>query len=51
MVDRDVESMLAGGLVEPEQLRRHFAAIEPNLYRYPAVDSPSFRRALDELTG
>lgn len=47
---QDVQSMLAGGLVEPEKLRRHFAAIEPNLYRFPAIDPPSFRRALEELS-
>jgi len=45
----DVKTMLAEGLVEPEQLRQHFQAIEPGLYRYPAIDPPSFRRAVDEM--
>jgi hypothetical protein len=42
----DVRTMLATGLVEPAELRRLFAAIAPELYRYPAVDPPSFERAL-----
>jgi hypothetical protein len=44
----DVATMLHTGLIDPEALRRHFEAITPQLYRYPAVDPPSFRRALDE---
>jgi hypothetical protein len=45
----DVRRMLDEGLVDAEELRRHFAAIEPALYRYPALDAASFRRALDEV--
>jgi hypothetical protein len=26
-----------------------FDAIEPQLYRYPAIDPASFRRAVDEI--
>jgi len=44
----DVESMLNAGLVEPARLRELFGAIVPRLYRYPAVDAASLRRALDE---
>jgi hypothetical protein len=44
----DVAEMLARGLVEPERLRALFEAIVPRLDRYPAIDPPSFRRALDE---
>lgn len=44
----DVREMLARGIVTPEQLRTQFAQVEPELYRYPAVDPGSFRRALDE---
>jgi hypothetical protein len=43
----DVAEMLARGLVSREQLRRDFAAIEPVLYRYPALDAASFRRAVE----
>lgn len=45
---QDVREMLARGLVEPERLRELFAQIEPQLYRYPALDPPSFRRAVEE---
>lgn len=44
----DVEQLLARGLVEPSRLRELFAAIEPRLHRYPAVDPTSFRKSLDE---
>ena len=44
----DVATMLRTGLVEPGELRRLFESIEPQLYRYPALDPRSFRRALDE---
>jgi hypothetical protein len=43
----DVAQLLARGLVDPEQLRTLFGAIEPRLYRFPAVDPVSFRRRLD----
>lgn len=45
----DVRSMLKDGLIEPARLRELFDAIEPVLYRYPAVDPVAFRRALDEF--
>jgi hypothetical protein len=43
----DVRQMIARDLVAPAALRHAFAAIEPQLYRYPAIDPPSFRRALE----
>lgn len=43
----DGPAMLARGLVDPARARALFAAIEPELYRFPAVDPPSFRRAVD----
>ena len=43
----DVRAMLERGLVEPARLRELFAAIEPMLYRFPAVDPPTFRAALE----
>jgi hypothetical protein len=46
----DVREMLRRGLVERRALREYFDAIEPMLYRYPAVDPASFRRAVDEAT-
>jgi hypothetical protein len=44
----DVDEMLRRGLVDPPKLRELFAAIEPQIYRYPALDAGRLRRALDE---
>ncbi|HYS53209.1 MAG TPA: DUF6036 family nucleotidyltransferase [Thermoanaerobaculia bacterium] len=44
----DVTQMHAHGLIEPARLRESFAAIEPQLYRYPAIDPRAFRTAVDE---
>jgi hypothetical protein len=43
----DVQAMLKTGLVEPAKLRELFEQIVDRLYRYPAVDPPSLRRALE----
>jgi uncharacterized nucleotidyltransferase DUF6036 len=43
----DVEEMLAAGLVERERLHELYDAIEPDLYRYPALDAAAFRRKVD----
>lgn len=45
----DVREMLDRGLVEPQELLRRFEEIEPGLYRYPAVDPVSFRKAVEEI--
>jgi hypothetical protein len=47
----DVLEMLRRGLVDAAGLRATFAAVESQLYRYPAVSRDSFRRALDDLLG
>jgi hypothetical protein len=44
----DVAAMLARGLVTPSGLRDAFAAIAPQLYRYPALDPETFARAVAE---
>ena len=44
----DVAAMLERGLVDTDRLLSLFAEIEPFLYRYPAIDPPSFRRAVQE---
>jgi hypothetical protein len=46
----DVRSMLDTGLVEPRRARELFEEIEPELYRYPAVDPTSFRSRVEALT-
>ena len=47
----DVQSMMSRGLVERGRLRELFDEIEPELFRYPAIDPAAFRhkvqRALD----
>jgi hypothetical protein len=45
----DVGEMLSRGLVARDQLLRDFEAIEPQLYRYPALDPISFRRAVEAI--
>ncbi|MGH9366387.1 MAG: DUF6036 family nucleotidyltransferase [Thermoanaerobaculia bacterium] len=45
----DVRQLLRRGLVDRELLRRFFDEIEPKLYRYPAIDPASFRRAVEEF--
>jgi Nucleotidyltransferase of unknown function (DUF6036) len=44
----DVREMLGRGLVERAALTAYFEVIAPRLYRYPALDPASFRRAVDE---
>jgi hypothetical protein len=45
----DVRAMLAIGLVTPAELRSTFALIEPELYRFPALDARSFRVAVERF--
>lgn len=47
----DVRQFLERRLVEPSRLLELFEAIEPELYRYPAIDPAAFRRAVEELVG
>lgn len=44
----DVSEMLQRRLIEPPQVKRLFEAVEPLLYRYPAIDPAAFRRAVEE---
>lgn len=39
--------MIGRGLVDRVELRRRFEQIEPQLYRFPAIDPESFRRAVE----
>jgi hypothetical protein len=41
--------MIAAGLVDPAEALIQFEAIEPELFRFPAIDPASFRRAIDDL--
>lgn len=48
----DVRAMFDRKLIEPAKLVELFTQIEPNLYKYPAIDTKSFaqavRRAVEE---
>lgn len=46
---QDVHEMVDRGLVEPVRLWELFEAIEDQLYRYPALDGPSFRQAVKRV--
>ncbi|HUO86948.1 MAG TPA: DUF6036 family nucleotidyltransferase [Thermoanaerobaculia bacterium] len=45
----DARGLVAEGLVDPERLFELFERIEPDLFRYPAIDPSSFRRAVEEF--
>ena len=45
----DVRHMVGSELVEKAELLRLFDEIEPGLYRYPAIDPASFRRAVERF--
>ncbi len=48
---QDVADLLSSGLVEPDRARALFQQIEPRLFRFPSIDPPSFRRAVEEALG
>lgn len=45
----DVRQMIESGLVEPLRLMELFSRIEDRLYKYPAIDARSFRKAIEEF--
>jgi len=45
----DVRQMIERGLVEPSRLLELFSRIEDRLYKYPAIDGKTFRRAVEEF--
>jgi len=47
----DVQMMVSDSLVDPRRLRIFFETIEPQLYRFPAVDPRALRAAVDRLAG
>jgi hypothetical protein len=46
----DVRAMLDRGMVEPGRLEALFDEIEPQLYRFPAIDPGSFRRSVESAS-
>jgi len=47
----DVGRMIERGLVEPTRLRELYEAIEPELFRYPAIDPAAFRQKVEATLG
>lgn len=45
----DVKEMIRRDMIVPRVAREYFAEIEPDLYRYPALDPRSFRRGVEEM--
>jgi len=45
----DVGAMVDRGLISGPEVRAMFSRIEPELYRFPAIDPPSFRHAVDVM--
>ncbi len=44
---QDVREMIRRGLVDPRKALELFRGIEPELYRYPAVDPASLRKSVE----
>ena len=43
----DVGAMIARKLIDPHQAVAYFDEVEPELYRYPAIDPAAFREAVE----
>lgn len=46
---RDIQDMFSQNLVEPGRLLELFSQIELDIYKYPALDAPSFRRKVESF--
>ena len=47
----DVAAMVSRRMVDPKRAIELFTAIEPELFRYPAIDPAAFRRKVDAALG
>ena len=47
----DVEAMLDRGLIVREEALAYFEQIEPELFRFPALDPRSYRRRVEDVFG
>ena len=45
----DVDDLIRGGFVERDHLLELFQAIEPDLYRFPAIDPSAFRSRVEAV--
>jgi len=48
---RDIREMIDSGLVDPADARAQFESIEPELYRFPAIDPAAFRKSVASQFG
>jgi len=44
----DVADMIARGLIDPDRALAYFARLEPELYRVPAIDPPTYHPAVEQ---
>ncbi len=44
---QDVREMIDRSLIDRQELQRRFEQIEPQLYRFSAIDPAAFRRAVE----
>ncbi|MGH9465212.1 MAG: DUF6036 family nucleotidyltransferase [Thermoanaerobaculia bacterium] len=47
--EADVQEMIRRRVIDWDRLMQHFEQIEPRLYRFPAIDPASFRRAVERV--
>jgi len=45
----DVRNMVSSGQVEPKRLLELYESVEPELFRFPAVDPPGLRAVVESL--
>ncbi|MGQ0640435.1 MAG: DUF6036 family nucleotidyltransferase [Gemmatimonadaceae bacterium] len=45
---RDVREMISRQVIDVSKARQYFERMEPELYRFPAIDPPTFRMAVEE---
>ncbi|MGQ0538951.1 MAG: DUF6036 family nucleotidyltransferase [Gemmatimonadaceae bacterium] len=48
---RDVQEMVARGIIHVGKAREYFDRIEPELYRFPAIHAPTFRQSVVAALG
>lgn len=46
---QDVRAFIASGLVDPDKALALFSEIEPELYRFPAIDPRAFRQRIERM--
>ena len=46
---KDVREMIERGLVDPARLLELFSRVEDKLYKYPAIDAESLRKAVEQI--